>query len=87
MKLSDLTDPRAIVRAIDEFDSLGRNEFLKRYGFGPARSYFVRRAEQLYDSKAIAGAAVGYPSVAAVMQAHACEVSTGKAAILVPCVA
>jgi 5-methylcytosine-specific restriction enzyme A len=43
--------------ALDEFDTLGRREFLAKYGFGEARSYFIRRDGKDYDSKAIVGAA------------------------------
>jgi hypothetical protein len=35
MALSDLTDPSAVLQAIDQFDALGRDAFLQRYGFGP----------------------------------------------------
>ncbi|WP_210408498.1 HNH endonuclease [Caulobacter sp. FWC26] len=59
MALGDL-DAKAVTRALDEFDAVGRAAFLAKYGFGEARSYFVRRGESLYDSKAIAGAAHGY---------------------------
>ncbi|MER8491704.1 DUF3578 domain-containing protein [Mesorhizobium australicum] len=45
---------------MDEFDQLGRDDFLTKYGFGPSRSYFVQRSGKLYDSKAIVGAAHGY---------------------------
>lgn len=59
MGLADLTS-ESILQAVEEFDRLGREEFLSRYGFGPARSYFLDHAGRLYDSKAIAGAAHGY---------------------------
>lgn len=58
--LNDLTSAQAVHEAMDEFDRLGRDAFLARYGFGHAREYFVRRGGVLYDSKAIAGVAVGY---------------------------
>ena len=60
MSLSDLTDPAAVKAAMDEFDCLGRDEFLRKYGFGPSRAYFVRRDDKYYDSKAIVGAAHGF---------------------------
>jgi hypothetical protein len=56
MALSDLTDPAAINDAVDEFDRIGRDSFLRKYGFGPSRAYFVRREGKRYDSKAIVGA-------------------------------
>lgn len=60
MSLSDLTSSRAIDQALDEFDRIGREEFLEKYGFGRAREYFLRRGTVLYDSKAIVGAAFGF---------------------------
>src|SRR5690349_12182338 len=57
MSLSDLTSSDAVLRAVAEFDALGREQFLSRYGFGKARSYFLIRDGRIYDSKAIAGAA------------------------------
>ncbi|MEV6611416.1 hypothetical protein [Kutzneria sp. NPDC051319] len=58
MALGDLTRD-GVLRAVAEFDDLGREEFLRKYSFGKARSYFLEIDEQLYDSKAIAGAALG----------------------------
>ena len=60
MTISELTSTSAVTRALDEFDALGRDAFLDKYGFGPAREYFVRRGNRLYDSKAIVGAAFGH---------------------------
>ena len=41
MALDELDDPRAVLAAVDEFDQLGRDEFLGRHGFGPARRYLL----------------------------------------------
>lgn len=60
MALADLTDPNAVRLAIQEYDELGREAFLARYGFGPARDWVLVYDGQHYDSKAIAGAAHGY---------------------------
>jgi hypothetical protein len=60
MALGDLTDPQAVLDAIAEFDRVGRDAFLEKYGFGEAVSYFVVHSDILYDSKAIAGAAHSY---------------------------
>jgi 5-methylcytosine-specific restriction protein A len=49
----------AVEAAIDHFDQVGRETFLRETGFGRSRSYFLRRGESLYDSKAIAGYAHG----------------------------
>lgn len=58
-QLADLTDPSSVVRAIEEFDRLGREAFLRKYGFRAARSYMLRHEGRDYDSKAIVGAAYG----------------------------
>lgn len=60
MKLSDLTDPGAVVAAMHEFDELGRDRFLEKYGFGRSSTYFVEYQGRRYDSKALIGAACGY---------------------------
>jgi len=59
MPLSDLTDPEAVLRAIEEFDKIGRTAFLEKYGFGRNSDYYVVWKESRYDAKAIAGAAYG----------------------------
>lgn len=46
-----------MLAALEEFDSLGRQEFLAKYGFGEARRYFLVRNGKEYDSKAVIGAA------------------------------
>ncbi|QRK06037.1 hypothetical protein JQX13_38820 [Archangium violaceum] len=60
MALQDLTSPDAVEAAIAEFDGLGRESFLEKYGFGRARSFFLVSDGKRYDSKAIAGVAFGY---------------------------
>ena len=57
MALADLTSPGAVANAVEEFDRLGREAFLAKYGFGRAREYFLEVNGKLYDSKAIAGVA------------------------------
>ncbi|MCM6775322.1 hypothetical protein NDR87_16415 [Nocardia sp. CDC159] len=59
MSLGDLSRS-AVLAAIQEFDELGRDEFLAKYGFGRAQTYFVVVDGKRYDSKAIAGAAHGF---------------------------
>ena len=59
MSLNDLT-AASINQALQEFDEIGRDAFLKKYGFGKARSYFIAHAGKQYDSKAIVGAAHSY---------------------------
>ena len=60
MSLADLSDPQAINNAISEYDILGRMAFITKYGFKPARAYFLLLNGTGYDSKAIVGAAHGY---------------------------
>lgn len=60
MPLSVIRDRAAVLSAIEEFDALGRDRFLAKYGFGPARTYELIWQGRRYDSKAILGAAHGF---------------------------
>ena len=60
MALADLTSRDAVLATIEEFDALGREQFLERYGFGRARDYELVYEGKRYDSKAIVGAAHGH---------------------------
>ena len=60
MALSDIQSRKAILAAVEEFNQLGRESFLAKYGFGHARRYFLDFDGKLYDSKAITGVAHGY---------------------------
>jgi 5-methylcytosine-specific restriction enzyme A len=51
---------REILQAVAEYDRLGQDRFLKKYGFGAARSYRLVIDGKTYDSKAIVGAAHGF---------------------------
>lgn len=57
IRLRDLTDRSAVDESIAEFDQIGRDAFLEKYGFGEAREYFVVTDSGRYDSKAIFAAA------------------------------
>jgi hypothetical protein len=61
--LTELTDRNAVIAAIEEYDRLGRDSFLERYGFGRSRRYSLRYEHHDYDVKAIVGVAFGkqYP--------------------------
>ncbi|MFJ9664479.1 hypothetical protein ACIRPP_07625 [Streptomyces sp. NPDC101219] len=59
MTLNEITRS-AVLQAVAEYDRLGRDAFLERYGFGPSRSYLLEIDGKEYDSKAIVGAAHGY---------------------------
>lgn len=52
-----LTDRKWILRAIHEYERLGRRRFLSMYGYGEARRYFLLHEQRYYDSKAIYGVA------------------------------
>lgn len=60
-KLAQLSR-QAVLAALDEFQRLGRHEFLARYGFGEAKDYFVTHPVTglACDSKAVVGAAYGF---------------------------
>lgn len=51
---------RAVLKALDECDRLGRPVFLETYGFKGAQSYVLLHEGREYDSKAIAGVAHRY---------------------------
>jgi len=59
MSLNNITHS-GVLAAIDEFDALGRDKFLKQYGFNKARDYYLLYNGRVYDSKAIVGAAAKY---------------------------
>lgn len=60
MGLRDITRGQ-VLAAIAECDRLGRDDFLRQYGFDRARSYVLIYDDKAYDSKAIVGAAHGRP--------------------------
>jgi len=59
MGIGELTR-ESVLQAFAEFDRLGRSQFLEKYGYRPARSYYITVNGRDYDSKAIAGAAHAY---------------------------
>jgi 5-methylcytosine-specific restriction protein A len=59
MGLADITAAQ-VEQALKEYDRLGGEAFLRRYGFGPARRYLLVRDGREYDSKAVVGAAHGF---------------------------
>lgn len=46
-----------VIRAIEEYDRLGQEQFLAEHGFGRATAYLLIYDGRSYDSKAIAGVA------------------------------
>ena len=60
MSLQDLSKRESVQQAIDEFDALGQDAFLKKYGFGKSYKYLLSHNGHRYDSKAVLGAAHFY---------------------------
>ena len=60
MVVDELTDAAAVRKAAEEYRSLGKTAFRERYGFGAVQRYWAVVDGQLYDAKAIVGAAYGY---------------------------
>lgn len=58
--LSELTDPSAVSRAIEEFKDLGHEAFLEKHGQHPSVRYFVSVDGQQIDSKPLLSVAYGY---------------------------
>jgi len=77
MNLSNLHTRETVIKAIREYDRLGREAFLSKYGFGKAREYYLLHEGKYYDSKAITAVAYGYdnPSHGPLMSS---EFSGGK---------
>lgn len=59
MGLNDVT-AEGVKQAIQEFNQMGRDAFLKKYGFGEALRYFLIHEGRRYDSKAVVGVAHKY---------------------------
>lgn len=59
MSLAELKKSQSILEAAKICDDMGREAFLKEYGFGPAREYILTINGRSYDSKAIVGVAHG----------------------------
>jgi 5-methylcytosine-specific restriction protein A len=59
MSLGEITRA-AVLAAIAEYDELGQDDFLARYGFERARSCLLIHDGKAYDSKAIVGVAHGF---------------------------
>lgn len=57
--LADIT-ATGVRQAIAEYDGLGRDVFLQKYGFRRSRGYVLHDGGRTYDSKAICGAAHGF---------------------------
>jgi hypothetical protein len=71
-----------VLAAIKEYDELGQDEFLDRYGFAPSREYVLRHDDHSYDSKAILGVAVRYATGTAATSEDFRGGNTGAAEVL-----
>ncbi len=60
MRWSEITDRKPVLEAIAEFDRIGREAFLGKYGFRQSTHLFVKHEGRRYDIKALAGAVHGY---------------------------
>lgn len=60
MSFAEINSRSAVLAAIAEYELLGRDTFLEKYGFGRSLQYHLVHNEREYDSKAIVGAAHGY---------------------------
>jgi hypothetical protein len=60
MPLSELTSRDAVLDAIREYDALGQDGFLAKYGYAPARKFQLIQDGKSYDPKAIVGVAFKY---------------------------
>ena len=71
-----------VLAAISEYDEVGQDEFLGRYGFAPSQEHVVRHANQSYDSKVLLGAALGYATGTAATAAEFTSSKTAAAKVL-----
>jgi 5-methylcytosine-specific restriction protein A len=53
----------SVKRAMEEFDKLGRDRFLAKYGYRKANRYMIKVDGKEYDSKAIVGVAFKYEPI------------------------
>ena len=78
MALNEITRD-TVLQALTEYDRLGQEGFLERYGFDRARQYLLVHDGKRYDSKAIVGAAHGF--LAGELPLAAGEFSGGEATV------
>ena len=60
MQINHIHDRMPIIEAMREFDDLGQEKFLEKYGFRPAREFCLKYQGKQYHSKAIVGVAYKY---------------------------
>ena len=59
-KITDIKNIESVEQAMLEYDELGKNAFLHKYGYGESREYLIINNGKYYDSKAIVGVAYKY---------------------------
>jgi hypothetical protein len=60
MAFKDLNDPKCVLLALAEFDEIGRDRFLAKYGFHRSKRFMILHNDNLYDSKPVLSAAHGF---------------------------
>ena len=60
MGLKEVSSREAVLRAIEECDSLGEDAFLERYGYRSTRFVRLLHEGNSYPAKAIVGVAHGF---------------------------
>lgn len=78
----DAVSREHVCKALAEYEDLGADAFLSRYGFGRAREYLLRYDGKSYDSKAVLGAAHKYATGTAAAASEFSGGRTGAAKIL-----
>jgi hypothetical protein len=58
--ISRIEHPESVLAAVAEYEDLGEEAFLERYGYAKSQRYFLEIDGRRYDSKAIVGAAFGH---------------------------
>lgn len=81
-KVNQVSSRTAVLAAVAEYDQLGRDRFLAKYGYGRARKYQLIHEGREYDSKAIAGVAFGKQFGTTALSPY--ELSGGLASALRP---
>jgi len=60
MAYKHVTKRDAVLQAMQEFDRMGRDAFLSKYGYWKAKRYYLVHHGARYDSKALYGVSFGY---------------------------
>jgi 5-methylcytosine-specific restriction protein A len=60
MTWRELDNRDSVLNALQEFDRVGRDEFLRKYGFGKSARFMLEHNGRQYDAKAVIAAAHGY---------------------------